>query len=92
MLAILGGIAFAGVTYGPDLVERATGADGNNGPTAPLEYPMPTATPTAVRTATFTVSELDRFGGTLTYEVPPTSSRASPASSSPAPTFPISRS
>jgi hypothetical protein len=69
LLAILGGIAFAGVTYGPDLVERANGPDEDNGPTAPLEYPIPTATPAVVRTATFTVSELDSFGGTQTYEV-----------------------
>jgi hypothetical protein len=69
VLAILGGIAFAGVTYGPDLVERANGPDEDNGPTAPLVYPIPTATPANVRTATFTVSELDGFGGTQTYEV-----------------------
>ena len=69
LLAILGGIAFAGVTYGPDLVERANGPDEDNGPTAPLVYPIPTATPAVVRTATFTVSELDSFGGTQTYEV-----------------------
>jgi len=69
VLAILGGIAFAGVTYGPDLVERANGPDEDNGPTAPLVYPIPTATPANVRTATFTVSELDSFGGTQTYEV-----------------------
>jgi hypothetical protein len=69
LLAILGGIAFAGVTYGPDLVERANGPDEDNGAAAPLEYPIPTATPAAVRTATFTVSELDSFGGTQTYEV-----------------------
>jgi hypothetical protein len=69
LLAILGGIAFAGVTQGPDLFERATGAEEDNGPTAPLEYPMPAATPAVVRTATFTVSELDSFGGTQTYEV-----------------------
>jgi hypothetical protein len=30
---------------------------------------MPTAPPAVVRTATFTVSELDSFGGTQTYEV-----------------------
>jgi hypothetical protein len=69
LLAILGGVAFAGVTYGPDLVERANGPDEDSGPTAPLEYPIPTATPAVVRTATFTVSELDSFGGTQTYEV-----------------------
>jgi hypothetical protein len=69
LLAVLGGLAAAGVTYGPDLVERVTGADEDNGPTAPLAYPMPTAPPAVVRTATFTVSELDSLGGTQTYEV-----------------------
>jgi hypothetical protein len=69
VLAIVGGITYAGFTYGPDLVERATGAEADNGPTAPLVYPMPSTSPTVVRTATFTVSELDSFGGTQTYEV-----------------------
>jgi hypothetical protein len=69
LLAILGGIVFAGFTYGPDLLERATGAEEDAGPTAPLVYPMPAATPPVVRTAAFTVSELDSFGGTQTYEV-----------------------
>ena len=69
LLAIVGGIAFAAMTFGPDLVERAGGADEDNGPTAPLDYPMSAVTPPAVRTATFSVSELDSFGGTQTYEV-----------------------
>jgi hypothetical protein len=69
LVAVLGGIAFAGVTYGPDLLERADGVDEDNGPAAALVYPTPTAPPTAMRTATFTVSELDRFGGTQTYDV-----------------------
>ncbi len=69
LLAALGGIAFAGVMYGPELVERATGSGEDNGPTAPLVYPMPTTPPVAVRSAAFVVSELDRFGGTRTYEV-----------------------
>lgn len=69
VLGVVGGIAFAAVTYGPDLVERANGHDEDNDPAAPLEYPVPTATPAAVRTATFTVSELNSFGGTQTYEV-----------------------
>jgi hypothetical protein len=69
VIAVLGGIAFAGVTYGPDLAERATGTDEDNGPAAPLAYPTPMSPPAVVRTATFTVSELDTFGGTQTYEV-----------------------
>jgi hypothetical protein len=69
VLAIVGGITYAGFTYGPDLVDRANGADEDNGPAAPLVFPTPTAPPAVVRTATFTVSELDSFGGTQTYEV-----------------------
>ena len=69
LLAALGGLGYAGVMYGPDLVERVTGADEDNGPAAPLVYPVPTASPAVARTTTFTVSELDSFGGTQTYEV-----------------------
>ena len=69
VLAVLGGLAYAGVTYGPDVVERFTGADAMDGPSAPLVYPVPTAPAMAVRTATFTVSEPDPFGGTQNYEV-----------------------
>ena len=69
VLAVLGGLGYAGVTYGPDLVERFTGTDAMDGPAAPLVFPMPTTPPVAVRTATFTVSEPDAFGGTQNYEV-----------------------
>ncbi len=69
VLAAIGGLAYAGVTYGPDLAEKYTGADENNGPAAPLVYPMPAIPPLAVRSATFTVDEPDAFGGTQNYEV-----------------------
>ena len=69
VLAVIAGLGYAGVTYGPDLVERVNGGEENNGPSAPLVYPMPTAAPVAVRTATFEVSEPDPFGGTQNYEV-----------------------
>jgi hypothetical protein len=69
VFAVLGGLGYAGITYGPDLVERFTGADTMDGPTAPLVYPVPSAPPATVRTATFTVSEPDPFGGTQDYEV-----------------------
>jgi hypothetical protein len=69
VLAALGGLGYAGVTYGPELMERATGDDAVDEAGAPLVYPMPTATPIAVRTATFTVTEPDPFGGTQNYEV-----------------------
>ena len=69
LLAVLGGLGYAGVVYGPDLIDRATGADTADGPAAALEYPVPTAPIMAVRTATFTVSEPDALGGTQNYEV-----------------------
>jgi hypothetical protein len=69
VFAILAGLGYAGVTYGPDLVERFTGAEAIEGPAAPLAYPMATTAAVTVRTATFTVSEIDPFGGTQDYEV-----------------------
>jgi hypothetical protein len=69
VLAVVAGLGYAGVTYGPDLVDEFTGADALDGPAAPLVYPVPTGAPVAVRTATFTVSEPDSFGGTQHYEV-----------------------
>ncbi len=69
LLSIVGGLAFAGFTYGPDLVERFTGAEESNGPAAPLVYPIPTAAPVGIRSSTFTVSEPDALGGTQDYEV-----------------------
>ncbi len=69
LLAVLGGLGYAGVTYGPELVDRVQGNDESNGPSAPLAYPVPTAPPIVVRTATFTVSQPDPFGGTQDYEV-----------------------
>jgi len=69
VLAVLGGLGAAGVTYGPDLVDRVANSGEDNGPVAPLVYPMTTAAPAPVRTASFTVSEPDRFGGTQNYEV-----------------------
>ncbi len=69
LLAVLGGLGYAGVMFGPDLVDRARGADESNGPASPLAYPAPTVSPIAVRTATFTVSEPDPSGGIQSYEV-----------------------
>lgn len=69
LLAVLGGLAYAGITYGPELIEEVTGADEDNGPAAPLVYPMPIAPAIPVRSATFTVDEPDPFGGIQNYEV-----------------------
>ena len=69
VLAVLGGLGYAGVTYGPDVKDQITGSDVVDEPSAPLVFPLPTATPEVVRSATFTVSEPDPFGGTQHYEV-----------------------
>jgi hypothetical protein len=69
LLAVLGGLAFAGVVYGPQLIDRVTGADESGGPAAPFVYPTPTAPAVITRTASFTVSEPNPFGGTTEYEV-----------------------
>jgi hypothetical protein len=69
LLAVVGGLAFAGVVYGPQLIDRVRGVDESGGPAAPLVYPTPTAPPVITRTASFTVSEPDPFGGTTEYEV-----------------------
>jgi len=69
VLALLGGVGYAGVTYGPGLMEQVTGSDALGQPSAPLEYPVPTVPPVVVRTATFTISEPDPFGGAQNYEV-----------------------
>lgn len=69
VLAIIGGLTYAGFTYGPELIEKFTGADENNGPAAPLVFPTPIAPPVTVQSATFTVDEPDAFGSTQNYEV-----------------------
>jgi hypothetical protein len=69
VFAVLAGLGYAGVTYGPDLVQRFTGPEAFEGPVAPLVYPMAIAAPVTVRSATFTVSEPDPLGGTQHYEV-----------------------
>jgi hypothetical protein len=67
--AALGGLAYAGVTYGPELIEGVTDADESTGPDAALAYPVAVGAAVPVRTATFTVTEADAFGGIDEYEV-----------------------
>jgi hypothetical protein len=69
LLAVLGGIGFAGVVYGPQLIDRFQETEKSSEPAAPPVFPTPTETPTAMRTTTFTVSSPDAFGGTQDYEV-----------------------
>lgn len=69
LVAVLGGLGYAGVMYGPDLVERVQGSAEDNGPSAPLVFPTATTAPTPVRTATFVVSQPDPVDGIVSYEV-----------------------
>jgi hypothetical protein len=69
VLAILAGAVYAGVTYGPDLMNLASDDDAIDEPTAPLVFPTPTAAPTPFRTATFTVERPDSLRGLQRFEV-----------------------
>lgn len=68
LLAVVGGLGYAGVRYGPELIERVGATKGVDEPDAPLVYPSGTSAPAPVRTATFTVDEVDAMAGTPSYE------------------------
>jgi hypothetical protein len=69
LLCVIGGLAYGGVMYGPELMDKFNGSEEPDGPAAPLAFPVPAAAPTPIRSATFTVSEPDPLGGTTAYEV-----------------------
>ncbi len=69
MLAILGGIVFAGVKYGPELMDRAQGDSTNSEPEAPLAFPAVTPGQAPVRTADLVVERPTQDGSTIRYEV-----------------------
>lgn len=68
LLAILGGLGWAGYTYGPELIELAGDDDAVDEPSAPLAFPLASAAPTPVRTATFVVESTDPAAGTRVEE------------------------
>lgn len=68
LLAAVGGLGYAGVQYGPELIERVGASTGVDEPEAPLVYPSGSTAPARVRSATFTVDEIDAMAGTPTYE------------------------
>ena len=67
LLAALGGIAYAGITYGPELMDRAKG-DTVDEPEAPLAFPVAATELPPIRTATYTVDAATATGG-HTYTV-----------------------
>ena len=69
VLGLVGGLAYAGITYGSDLMELATGEESIDEPSAPLVFPTPTAVPAPIRTATFTVEQPSALAGPQRYDV-----------------------
>jgi len=69
VLALIGGAAYAGMTYGPDLMNLASDGESVDEPVAPLVFPTPTATPSPIRTATFTVERPDALRGLQRFDV-----------------------
>lgn len=69
MLAVIGGLAYVGVTYGSDLMELATGDETTDEPEAPLAFPTAVTAAGPIRTATFAVEQSDALKGPQRYEV-----------------------
>jgi hypothetical protein len=69
VLAVIGGLAYAGFTYGPQLMSLATGDDSIDEPAAPLVFPTATATVMPIRTASFTVERPDSSQGPANFEM-----------------------
>lgn len=69
VLAIIGGLAYVGFTYGSDLMDLAQGEESIDEPSAPLVFPTATAAPVPIRTATFTVEQPDALSGPQRYDV-----------------------
>lgn len=67
LLAAIGGIAFAAITYGPELMDRADG-DTVDEPDAPMSFPIAAVAPAPIRTATYTVERTDA-NGSMSYTV-----------------------
>ncbi len=68
LLALLGGIAYAAIAYGPELMDRATG-DTIDEPAAPLAFPVASVAPPPVRTATYAVERTNSLGATTVHTV-----------------------
>lgn len=69
VLALIGGLAYAGFTYGPDLMELASGEEAIDEPAAPATLPVATATLPPIRTATVEVDQLQSADGPQRFEI-----------------------
>jgi hypothetical protein len=69
VLALIGGLAYAGFTYGPDLMELASGEEAIDEPAAPATLPVATATLPPIRTATVQVEQLQSPDGPQRFEI-----------------------
>lgn len=69
VIGIGGGGIYAGITYGPDLLDRAKGESTSNEPSAPLAFPVVVAPLTPARTATVVVERPSDDGTSRSYEV-----------------------
>lgn len=69
VLGMLGGLTYAGIVYGPELVARATGEEVIDEPSLALVYPTPTLAPVTVRTATYRVERRTEAGTLEQYTV-----------------------
>jgi hypothetical protein len=69
VLAMIGGLVYGGLTYGPDLMELASGEETIDEPAAPATLPVATAAVPAIRTATVQVEQLDAADGPQRFEI-----------------------
>lgn len=68
VLGSLGGLAYGGIVYGPELIARARGTYIDE-PTVALAFPTPSLTPAVVRTATYNVEHYTEAGALEEFTV-----------------------
>ena len=69
VLALIGGLAYAGLTYGADLMELASGEETIDEPAAPATLPIVTEALPPIRTATVQVDQFDTADGPQRFEI-----------------------
>lgn len=69
VLGAMGGLAYAGITYGPEIVARVSGDDMAGEAAAPLAFPMVAPDAAPIRTATYTVERSNVTSATTSWTV-----------------------